>query len=165
MRKLSIPPGTVFSMELGEGRYGLGLVTEATPLGEYFIVVFDTLSPDHEFCEWEQELERAKPVLAGLTLDAKFFHGNWVAVGKATDAFLARIPHPLYSVLWSGKPVIERIDASKATRHEIKHGGAKPVPRITSAPVVFDDALRAQHGLAPWEAHFDQLRYDNYFRT
>ena len=146
--------GDVFLIPLDEARRGIGQVA-GDWRGELYVVVFDrVVSADAD----ASEADGASLLFAALTLDAKFFHGDWPIIGARIEN-LANIPQPVFKVDQGGQVYVESRDRTfsrKATQGEADELRFRTVV----APVRIETALKAANGLGPWQDRFDDLRAD-----
>lgn len=146
--------GDVFLIPIDETRCGIGQVAGDWQ-GELYVVVFNQLVSRTADVS---EISEGRLLFAALTLDAKFFHGDWTIVGAAPEN-LAAIPQPVFKVNQGGRTYLESRDrnisrpASSTEAEQLRF-------RKVVAPVRIETALKALHGLAPWHERFDELRSD-----
>ncbi len=146
--------GDVFLIPIDESRSGIGQVAGDWQ-GELYVVVFDkVVSP----AAGTGEAVGAGLLFAALTLDAKFFHGDWTIIGNAPEA-LASIPQPIFKVDQGGRTFLESRDRN-LYRPALPAEADKLRLRTVVAPVRIETALKAANGLAPWHERFDELRAD-----
>lgn len=98
-----------------------------------------------------------QPVIAGLTLPARFQPGMWEVVGTTTpdsDRLL-----PAYS--WGTATDVEHVtDFSGKRSRPASEVETETVPhRVVVSPFFFDIAVRAVVGLVDWHPDFEHLRY------
>ena len=151
--------GDVFLIPLDDARCGIGQVA-GDWRGELYVVVFDkVVSPDAH----AEEAAGTGLLFAALTLDAKFFHGDWPIIGSAPDN-LASIPQPVFKVDQGGQTYLETRDRScsrKASPDEADNLRLRTVV----APIRIETALKAANGLGEWQGRFDELRADYAFSS
>ena len=147
-----IRPGDLFSIPL-EAK-GFGVCQVVITNGVMFVLIFKgPLTALDEF--QSRRALREDPVLVGWTVDALIYHGRWQRIGTAPIDW-SRVPLPSYQVLIDGVPCVVDTDGRRsrpATEEEI----AKLSHRTTVAPIRFENALRAIHGLEPWRPEYDEL--------
>jgi len=145
-------PGDLYAIPVDHLGFGVCQIIFATAV--LFVVVFRDLIKrpiEHD----ATAVSRCEPALVGWTVDALIQTGRWPRIGKAS-VDLARIPLPPYRVEVEGHLMIEDTRGNRrriAAHHEI----AKVGLRKTVAPIRFQRALRALHGLEPWMPQFDEL--------
>lgn len=151
--------GDVFLVPLDEERCCIGQVAGDWK-GELYVVVYDKVVP-HEATP--ADIDGAWLQFAALTLDAKFYHGDWQIVGNRRDN-LSQLPQPWFKVRISGVPHIEARDRS-VSRPATPEEAALLRNRTVSSPAVIDGALKALHGLEEWNPHYEKLRADYAFES
>jgi hypothetical protein len=93
------------------------------------------------------ELAASEIVLIGGTMDALIYHGRWRVIGNIKPD-LTRIPLPLFKVMIAGHDVITSFYGEKvrdACGEDIRYYDN----HTSRAPMAFQDAIRAYHGLGP----------------
>lgn len=136
----------------------LGIIQHARK-GEYFLNILTVDLSEHLI---NSRLWR--PVLCGITLDAKFFCGDWVVIGQSLR--LASImPSPAFKLSRNNKHVYEEFSTDLIDENEMKRSNAIPVPRVTVAPVRFEKAALAILRREDWADSYDKILYKNYFKN
>ncbi|RYG02557.1 MAG: hypothetical protein EON94_05680 [Caulobacteraceae bacterium] len=146
--------GDVFLIPLDEERCGIGQVAGEWE-SELYVVVYDKVVPRDAVAT---DIDGAGLQFAALTLDAKFYHGDWQIIGNRRDN-LTQLPQPWFKVRISGVPYIEARDRS-VSRPATAEEASVLRNRTVSSPAVIEGALRAYHGLEEWLPHYDKLRAD-----
>jgi hypothetical protein len=157
MTKLAV--GDVFLVPLDGQRYGIGQIAGDWK-GELYIVIYDKLVFRDASTA---DVNGAGLWFAALTLDAKFYHGDWPVVGNRQDN-LQDLPQPWFKVGVDGETHIESRDRL-ATRRATSAEAAFLLHRTVVAPIRVENALKALHGLGEWHPRFDDLRADYAFRS
>ena len=75
------------------------------------------------------------------------------------------MPYPTFVVLRSGNPTLSFFDKTPANIKQHDTYTAVPAERTTVAPVRFDKALRAIHGLEAWDPSYDVVKHSTYFEA
>lgn len=151
--------GDVFAIPIDDDRSGIGqLVAEKGAV--LYIVVYDAALSNGaaETGAWTEVTETAPLLLAALSLDGKIYNGHWPIVGNRTDN-LGALPDPVFKVGQSGEMLLENRDLSVrrvATEVELEVLRYRTV----TAPVRFEKALKAHHGIGEWSEHYDPLLAD-----
>lgn len=93
-----------------------------------------------------------------LSFDAKVAAGHWAVIGyRNVDS--SRIPFPAYVEGVSPPGSFEVVDYSGQRRRAATLEDTYDLgPRTIVAPVRIEKAIRAFHGLEPWNAVYDDLR-------
>lgn len=104
------------------------------------------------------DLQRLSDIaLCGWTLDGRIYRGMWRIIGNAP--LPEGIPRPCYKVANEGLMWIESFEgelkrnASEEDCHLLDY-------RATVAPIRFEKALSAIHGLQDWDQSFEKLRVE-----
>ena len=152
MTKLKV--GDVFLVPLDGERCGIGQLAGDWK-GELYVVIYDKLvSRDAS----PADVNGAGLQFAALTLDAKFYCGDWPVIGNREDN-LAVLPQPWFKIGVGSEMHIEARDRS-VTRPATSTEEAGLRHRTVVAPVRIENALKALHGLGEWNPRFDDLRAD-----
>ena len=146
--------GDVFLVPLDGERYGIGQLAGDWK-GELYVVIFNHVVARDAL---PAEIDGADLQFAALTLDAKFYHGDWLVIGNRRDN-LPAIPQPLFKIEMGGHTYLESRDRS-VTRRASKNEDAVLRHRTVVAPVRIENALKALHGLGEWNSRYDELRAD-----
>jgi hypothetical protein len=145
----SVKTGDVFEVPTLDGRIGYGQIAKDGE--ELYIVIFKAL---HEGGCALETVHETGILLCGWTLDALIYHGQWKIVGNA--ALKSDIPKPCYKVSIDGTPWIESFDGDLQHKASDREWSLYDF-RATIAPIRYERAFSAFHGLAPWEPPFDKL--------
>jgi hypothetical protein len=147
--------GDLFSVPLNSEFWGVGIVSGRWKSELYLILFkekFDSIDKLRNV-----DIESLTPLFSSSSLDAKIWHGHWpvVRVGVDTSRFVQpiyKIEEPIGFVAESFDRTIRRaIDPTLAEHFALRKG---------VAPVRLENALKAFHGLVPWDSVFDELKYD-----
>lgn len=152
MARLTV--GDVFLVPLDGESYGIGQLA-GNWKGELYVVIYDKLVSRNAS---PADVDGAVLQLAALTLDAKFYHGDWPVIGSRRDN-LADLPQPWFKVDVNGETHIEARDRS-VTRRATETEEASLRYRTVVAPIRIETALKALHGHTEWNPRFDDLRAD-----
>jgi hypothetical protein len=152
--------GDVFQIPVSRDTVGYGQVLASIKPNPLYIGVFEPLFPSHAMPELKEILESPLLLLA-TSLDAKIWHGLWPIVGH-TPPVLDNVPFPAFitSIGQRNEYFLTSYDGKRrrpATAAEVAHYDR----RTTVAPMRLENALKAHHGLMPWEPHFDRLTADH----
>jgi hypothetical protein len=92
-----------------------------------------------------------------LSFDGKLRVGDWEIVGN--EPVSVEIALPAYKRSVGSPDRFEVVDFSGQRRRAASTDEAETLPyRTVVSPAVLEDALRAHHGLAPWDELYDELR-------
>ena len=149
-RASTISTGDIFQFRIPGGNCGYGQVIRSDIL--HYIVIFRPILP----CAAEmQSIPSAEIILAGWTMDARFYSGDWQVLGNRQIDDHIELPN--YKVEMSGKIWITDVDGKiirPANTEEISSLRYKS----SNSPIAFEKAFQAYHQQIPWEARFDELR-------
>jgi Immunity protein 26 len=155
MAKPRIKVGDVFSIPIDENRVGYGQVIfknhSSFPI---YIAVFRTVYE----CSSQvapSAITNDEIALVGGTMDALICHGRWNILGNVSPD-LARIPRPNFKVIFDNIDYLEDFDGNRlreATSIDVRYYD----DRWTRAPIAFQSALKALHGIGTWDFSFDKL--------
>jgi hypothetical protein len=151
-QKNDLKVGDVFRFEVA-GLTGCGhIVVSGDTL---YVIIYSDTYPNIS-CYDELGL-RARIALCGWTLDGLIYHGRWKIIGNGPvpDA----IPRPCYKVGIEGVLWVESFDGS-IERKATERDNERLDYRTTVAPVRFEKAWAALHGLLEWDPSFDKIRAD-----
>lgn len=155
--------GDIFSIPLDERQTGYGQIVWRSGHGDYGFAVFEGIYPQEADPALDAIVSQ-KLVLIGISMDALLYHGYWKVVGHR-DVDEAGFPFPAYR---AGTPsgAVEVVDFTATHRRPAsKREALELPPRKVVAPIRFEKALRALHGLEPWDSVYDELRAAPEHRT
>ena len=150
----AVRTGDVFVIPLEDDEVAVGQILDMRGGTELLAAVFE------DACRRNEAMQCAatgKVVLLGLTLDALLHHGRWVVVGNAPPR--RDIPTPTFKIALAPDEFVEEaFDGTTLRRLSPEETDDLPF-RTVVAPIRIDKATRALHGIEPWEAHYDPLRF------
>lgn len=159
----TLKDGDVFGIPLGDGTVAVGQIVSSY-LASHYVVLFDFVAPEDEVRSRISNALQAKPLFGGLTFDALFRPGRWnVLENRAVDS---QSYLPAYKTgtrdLANCKVEDFRAERSRAASDlEVEN-----IPfRKSSAPIVFERAMKAHLGMEPWLAAFEGIRLDQVFTS
>ena len=95
------------------------------------------------------------PALAGWTMDAKIYHGDWKILGNASPKYAA-LAKRKYLVEYEGNIWVQDLEGK--LEHVASRAEADTLfPKSSYSPVRLERAIRAFHGMEPWCSDFDDL--------
>ena len=141
-------------MMLPTGKLGYGQVIVGGV--EFYVVIFRQIfdSPP-EF----DELLQGDALFVGWTTDALIYHGNWKLVGNR-QPISARIPFPTYKVRINGMPYIHDFDGENR-RPALPEQWELLDYHTSHAPIRYQNALLAHHGLGEWKDYYDEITVEH----
>lgn len=158
MQKVKIASGDVIRMPLDEGMIGYGQVAavKGKSAKAFYLAVFNNLYDARDDPDLRQVVED-RIVFFAQTLDALLYHDRWQIVGNV-GARSGGFPWPAYVVsVAPGKYAV--VDHTGKIRRLATHEEREQLTNeITVAPIRLQKALRAYHGLEPWDEVYDELR-------
>lgn len=149
--------GDVFQIPIDDARIGYGQVVLKPEKPVLFICVFAATTPPGTLPDLS-EIVRSDILLAGSTFDALFRHGRWTVVGNVASN-LASIALPVYKSGMGDTAVVETLDRSRRRRATKEEERSLPF-RTYSAPILFEDAIKAIGGIGAWLPEYDEMKYD-----
>jgi len=155
----TLKDGDVFSISLGDGTAAVGQIVSSY-LASYYVVLFDFVAPENEIRSKVSDALQTTPLFGGLTLDALFRPGRWhVLENRAVDS---KRYLPAYKTGTSdlGNCMVEDFKGERS--RAASDIDEENIPfRKTSAPIIFERAMKAHLGLEPWHPAFDGVRLGN----
>lgn len=152
----TLKDGDVFSVALGDGTAAVGQIV-ASYRASYYVVLFDFVAPEDEIRSKISDALQSKPLFGGLTFDALFRPGRWnVLENRAVDS---KRYLPAYKTGTSDLGNLKVEDFKAERSRAVSDPDAENFPlRKTSAPIIFERAMKAHLGLEPWHPAFDGVR-------
>ena len=154
--------GDLFTVPTGDGRAAVGQIVARYAKVHYYLLLFDAILPEEEVDNRAVEATREEVLFQILTLDAKFYVGDWTVIGSAPVDLAKSLP--VYKVargLSPGpigpdtRPLMYVEDFSGKRSRPISEDEADALPyRTVTAPVGLEKALRAHLGLEPLTPRF-----------
>jgi hypothetical protein len=142
--------GDVFEFAVSDERLGYGVVVLGG--GVPYIVILKSLYRDRPSLA---ELVADEIALVGETMDALFYHGRWVVVYEDFP-IPASIPFPNWKVGINGVP--HTTDFAGTKHRPMRAGEAELLDyKFSRAPIAYQTALEAIHGLAEWRDDYEKL--------
>ena len=155
MSRLKLKTGDVFAVPIDEARVGVGQIVATYGKDAYYFAIFDVTPPDSASIDLEQAPQQ-RVVFLALSLDAKLAAGHWSVLGHrpVRDG----MPLPAFKEAVGSPDRIDVVDYSGGRRRAAQAAEAKLLPnRKVVAPVRLEKALRAKHGLEPWNEAYSDL--------
>ena len=155
MSRVRLHVGDVFSVPLDGWRLGVGQVVATYGRDAYFFALLEPAFARDERLDLEQAL-RAPVALLALSLDAKIAAGDWVVLGN--QPIPEGMPLPAFKEMVGGPDRVDVVDFSGKRRRRAEGEEAEWLPnRKIVAPVRLEKALKAKHGLEPWNEAYAAL--------
>jgi hypothetical protein len=154
----------MFSIPVDRHRVGLGqAVAKYKSSSFFFLVVYE---PAFSLSELPLAEETTHLPIAFLTLsmDARIRRGDWKMIGSARVA--EDLPFPAYKIsIGRGDDIMVEDYTGEKSRPAVG-AEAELLPfREFCSPVLLEDALKALHGLRPWEEAYEEMRPSRYATT
>lgn len=150
MARQKVRSGDFFFFEV-EGGVGVGQVVCVKPC--LYIVIYEGVY-EKENLNLDSIL-LAPIILVGRTLDALFYHGRWVIFGNSKPDF-SRIPFLCNKFTEEGVVYVEDF-WGKEKRVASKAEAELLTNKLTVAPIRFQKAFLAHHGLSTWDSSYDVI--------
>ena len=148
----------MFSIPIGDVRIGVGQVVAVYGNSAYYFAVFDWSASADDAVDVDAGLSSRLLFLA-LSMDAKLHAGHWQVVSNREVS--PSIPLPAYKVAIGGPTDMFVEDYSGQRRRRATKSEAEILPfRKVVAPVRLEKALRAKHGMEPWQEAYTDLAPD-----
>ena len=153
MKRLKLKVGDVFEIPINDNLVGYGQIVRAGKV--LYVVIFEEAYPRAERVD-VQKVVAGKIFLVGHTLDGRLYHGMWKIIGNV-PVNTTRIPFPCYKVGLGSEGIVvvdfDGIVIRKANESEEN----LLTFETTHAPIGFEHALQAKHGVRPWDPDDEQL--------
>jgi hypothetical protein len=149
--------GDVFTIPIGDGRFGVGQVVATYGKDAYFFAVFGPLVAAADLPTRLIEVLAGPVEFLALSLDAKIHAGHW----KVVDWVPVRddLPLPAFKEAVASADHFDVVNYSGSQRRRANKDEVARLPnRKIVAPVRLERALRASAGIEPWLDAFDELR-------
>ena len=149
-KSMTLSKGDVFQFEVAGNSTAYGQIV--TPGDVIYVIIYKDVRQREQSFDSQMLSDIA---LCGWTLDGRIYHGMWKIIANAP--LPDNIPRPCYKVANEGVPWVESFDgqlqrlASEKDCRTLDH-------RTTIAPIRFEKAFAAIHGLQEWDASFDKMR-------
>lgn len=151
--------GDIVEIPIDEARSGYGQIVELPFPGKFWLAVFERTGPQANPPELKDIVD-APVTLLGLTLDALLWHGRWHTIGHLEPT--APLPERWFQVavgpqaephvMSESRGVVRPADAVERTL--LRH-------RVTFAPIIIENALKAKNGIGPWRSEYDELTIEH----
>jgi hypothetical protein len=151
----SLGVGDVFVIPIDDNRVGVGQAVAMYGEDSYYLAIFEP-TIDRDLGELDSAIDGPILFLA-LTFDAKVWAGDWPVVG--TRPVRPDMPLPAYKQMVGVPDRFDVVDYSGQRRRPAR--GTEAVwlsNRFSVAPIRLERALRAVHGVEPWDDAYAELR-------
>ncbi|MFO0777623.1 MAG: Imm26 family immunity protein [Nitrospira sp.] len=153
MKRLKLKVGDIIEIPINDNLVGYGQIVCAGKV--LYVVIFEEAYPKAKRIDI-QKVVAGKILLVGHTLDGRLYHGMWKVIGNV-PIDTTRIPFPCYKLeLGSEGMVVVDFDGT-VMRKANKQEEDLLTFRTTRAPIGFEHALQAKHGIRPWDPDDEQL--------
>lgn len=153
-RSVKTRAGDIFAMPAPNRQSGYGQIIVGGSV--FYVAVFREIydsPPDLD------ELLLSEILLAGWTLDALIYHGEWQVIGNRPP-ISDRVPFPTYKVRINGLPYIHEFTGKKRRPATPEYWELLDY-KTTVAPIQYQNALLAHHGLGEWRDHYDEITIEH----
>ncbi|HEY6642866.1 hypothetical protein [Povalibacter sp.] len=145
--------GDVFQFDVAGDHSGYGQIV--VPGDVIYVIVCRSI---HRRSERSFEPQLLSDIgLCGWTLDGRIYHGMWRVIAHAP--LPDHIPRPCYKVAKDEVQWVESFEG-KLQRQASERDCRALDYRTTVAPIRFENAFAALHGLREWDASFDKMRVE-----
>jgi hypothetical protein len=151
-------PGDVFAFDIDDGRVAAGqlILKKANKL--LHVVIFRPLWAKDGALD-ANKIAASEILFVGGTLDARLWHGDWRLIGNV-EPDLSRVPLPFYKSRRSGRDYVLDFQGNA-----IREADSDDLRFYHSewfvSPMVFEDAVKAYHGLGPEPRDIMRLTYED----
>lgn len=153
---VKLQEGDIFSIEIDNDHLGYGQIVAVPDKNKFMIIVFKNKRNKNEKNSL-QDIINDEILLLGYTLDAKFYHKNWIIVGNEKTN-LTTIRYPKYKL-----GSIEPFTLLDHNGREIKKIGKAEAEDLAYlaviAPVRYENALKAFHEIGEWSENYNKILY------
>jgi hypothetical protein len=147
---IKIGTGDFFEIPLSNGQFGYGQVVVEGKV--FYVIIFRNIYTSRPPLE---ELQDGELLLVGWTVDALIYAGRWLIIGNRKPA-LTKVPFPSYKVVVAGKEHIHDFDGTNYRPAEASELEVVDY-KTTVAPIRYQRALAAHHGLGEWQEEYSRL--------
>ncbi|MGW8565842.1 hypothetical protein [Isoptericola sp. NPDC055881] len=142
---------------MDDERSGVGQVVGRYGDDALYLAIFERLLAVGDAVSGALGVLSDGPVFLALSTDAKIHVGHWSVVSNA--AVGDSIPFPVYKEMVGVPGNYEVVDYTGMRRRSATPAEIEILPnRKIVAPIRLQKALRAIHGLEPWNEVFEELR-------
>jgi hypothetical protein len=149
--------GDVFTVPIDESRTGVGQVVGTYGKDAYYFAIFDVAGPADSLDVDDAVGKRV--LFLALSLDAKLAAGHWSVIDHRPVR--SDMPLPAFKEAVGAPGRVDVVDHAGQRRRPAQGSEAQLLPnRKVVAPVRLEKALRAKHGLEPWQEAYTDLAPD-----
>lgn len=150
--------GDVFLLPIDNEKFGVGqVIARYAGTDLFYLAVFSEVVEGSQNGVRAEDLAFGDIILLVNTFDVKIADGDWPVIGNLEPP--DGVPFPSYKVGLPGKAIVESWDGKK--RRRAKPGEEELLDfRSGVAPIRLEKALKALHGVLPWQPSFDELTRD-----
>jgi hypothetical protein len=149
-KRVVLKRGDAFEFSVSDGRLGYGIIVLGG--GTPYVAILKSLHRERPSVEG---LQRDEVVLVGQTIDGLFYHGRWTVIFRdfpVPDS----IPFPNWKVGINGVPHTTDFDGQTAWPMRADEIDLLDY-KFSRAPIAYQNALEALHGLAEWREDYEKL--------
>ena len=153
-KHIPVREGDVFEFKAPDGRLAYCLIVVGG--GCPYAAFFRTLRAERPAME---TLAQDEIALAGWTMDGPIYHGDWVKAGSLEVSGLG-LRFPNFKVLKDQVHYVTDFKGRILRAASEKEAGLLDY-QWSRTPGVFEDALFALNGLAPWKPYYEKSRFEH----
>jgi len=159
MAVANLKPGDVFTIPLGDGRFGLGQAITASPQDSVYMVVFDAIVADEtEIGDLAELVATAELRLAAWAGSELVEIGRWKVLGRVPAR--ADFPRPAFKVAIGGPGNIHVEDWGMTRRRPATAEEAARLPlRSSFSAMAVESALKGLLSLGPWRDDYEDMLF------
>jgi hypothetical protein len=151
--------GDIFQISIDDDRCVFGqIVLKSFNTFPLYIVIYKNLYSSSEIPNFSEICE-SEIALVGGTNDARLYHGMWKVVGNEKSN-IPDFPKPHFIVQIRGKVMLENFSGDVIREATIEESESFQ-NRWTRAPMGFEKAIKAFHGIGDWAQDFDRLTIES----
>jgi hypothetical protein len=151
MPRLKLKAGDVFTFDVNDNQQGAGQIIIKSDI--LYVAIFEPMFSKKTISI--EEVTSSKVLFIGFTVDSLLYHGRWKLIGHK-DIDKKEWLYPSYKYGQEGKTYIEdffRSNSYLASNKDVELFDF----RSTVAPIRYQKAYSAFHGLETWDPVYEKL--------
>ena len=153
---MKLKAGDIFTIPINGDKSGFGQIVEVPNKNNFIIIVFEEVYDNQQLPVLAKVIS-SKVLFFGYTMDALLYHKYWKIVGNSL-VNLEKIKMPYYKLGSAGdfKLVNHKGDfISKISKEKFEKLNYHEI----IAPIRYENAFKAYHGIGEWHDDYDELLY------
>lgn len=152
-KRVRLRPGDVFEMPLADGRFGYGVVIVGG--GAPYVIILRSIHHDRPDVK---TLIADEIAFVGQTMDALIYHGRWIIVFQDYPV-RGDVPFPNWKVGMDRDTVVTDFSGQNVLGAPSPEESQLLDFKFSRAPIGYQNALEALHGLRDWREDYDRLTF------